>query len=167
MSLTAVAKDLGFYLFIPYLSFAVQGAYIINGNCRNIMNMSQSDQSELWRSVVNRRIPVRLYVRSPTGDLDYVEVAPVVESWDKIPYIKRPIEIHEDAFTSLKNLKVCFNGFVGSIPPAIGNLSALVALSLRKNNLTGTLPGQEFCKLKNLEELDISWKDFFLHAFAT
>nr|GMC74967.1 autophagy protein 5 isoform X1 [Ipomoea batatas] len=54
MSLTAVAKDLGFYLFIPYLSFAVQGAYIINGNCKNIMNMSQSDQSELWRSVVNR-----------------------------------------------------------------------------------------------------------------
>ncbi|XP_031106325.1 receptor-like protein 13 [Ipomoea triloba] len=63
------------------------------------------------------------------------------------------------AFTSLKNLKVLdlsFNGFVGSIPQAIGNLSALVALSLRKNNLTGILHGQEFCKLKNLEELDLS-----------
>ncbi|XP_031106321.1 autophagy protein 5-like [Ipomoea triloba] len=188
MSLTAVAKDLGFYLFIPYLSFAVQGAYIINGNCKNIMNMSQSDQSELWRSVVNRnleaylrvssklklgRIPVRLYVRSPTGDLDYVEVAPVVESWDKIPYIKRPIEIHEDAFTSLKNLKVCFNGFVGSIPPAIGNLSALVALSICHQ---GRTISQELCPVKNFVSLKtsrswisviIAWKDFFLHAFAT
>ncbi|XP_019172021.1 PREDICTED: autophagy protein 5 isoform X1 [Ipomoea nil] len=127
-----------------FINSLKEAAYIINGNCKNIMNMSQSDQSELWRSVVNRnleaylrvssklklgiygddfsikldssksrqsssdgdapspgavktgRIPVRLYVRSSTGDFDYVEDAPVVESWDKISYINRPIEIQED-----------------------------------------------------------------------
>lgn len=30
-----------------------QAAYIINGNCKNVMNMSQPDQVELWRSVLN------------------------------------------------------------------------------------------------------------------
>nr|GME03168.1 expansin-A13-like [Ipomoea batatas] len=126
----------------PERPWNLTAAYIINGNCKNIMNMSQSDQSELWRSVVNRnleaylrvssklklgiygddfsikldsskfrqsssdgdapgavktgRIPVRLYVRSSTGDFEYVEDAPAVESWDKISYINRPIEIHED-----------------------------------------------------------------------
>ncbi|WZZ22185.1 hypothetical protein YC2023_123572 [Brassica napus] len=28
-------------------------AYIINGNCKNVMNMSQSDQEDLWTSVMN------------------------------------------------------------------------------------------------------------------
>lgn len=34
-------------------NFFLQAAYIINGNCKNVMNMSQSDQVELWRSVMN------------------------------------------------------------------------------------------------------------------
>lgn len=29
----------------------LQAAYIINGNCKNVMNMSQPDQLEFWRSV--------------------------------------------------------------------------------------------------------------------
>jgi hypothetical protein len=33
--------------------FWLQAAYIINGNCKNVMNMSQPDQVELWRSVLN------------------------------------------------------------------------------------------------------------------
>lgn len=31
----------------------LQAAYIINGNCKNVMNMSQSDQLELWRSIMD------------------------------------------------------------------------------------------------------------------
>ncbi|CAF1781642.1 hypothetical protein YC2023_119596 [Brassica napus] len=30
-----------------------EAAYIINGNCKNVMNMSQSDQEDLWTSVMN------------------------------------------------------------------------------------------------------------------
>nr|GMC71293.1 probable LRR receptor-like serine/threonine-protein kinase At4g36180 [Ipomoea batatas] len=64
------------------------------------------------------------------------------------------------ALTSLKNLKVLdlsCNELNGSIPPAIGALSALVALSLQENSLGGTLPTEDFCKLKSLEELDLSY----------
>ncbi|MCD9638324.1 autophagy protein 5 [Datura stramonium] len=108
------------------------------------MNMSQSDQLELWRSIMDGnldsylrissklklgivvddfsiqlnisspkspestqnadgtapaktgKIPVRLYVRTINEDFDELEEAPVVESWDKISYINRPVEIHED-----------------------------------------------------------------------
>lgn len=30
-----------------------QADYIINGNCRNVLHMSPSDQVELWRAVVD------------------------------------------------------------------------------------------------------------------
>ncbi|PHU25075.1 Autophagy protein 5 [Capsicum chinense] len=121
-----------------------EAAYIINGNCKNVMNMSQSDQLELWRSIMDGnldtylrissklklvivvddfsiqldmsspkspestqnadgttpaktgRIPVRLYVRAINEDFDELEAAPVVESWDNISYINRPVEIHGD-----------------------------------------------------------------------
>ncbi|KAK4490435.1 hypothetical protein RD792_001112 [Penstemon davidsonii] len=119
-----------------------EAAYIINGNCKNIMNLSQSDQTELWRSVLNGqlelylrvssklkleivnddfslklnssasksrqsnndseavvatrtgKIPVRLYLRNIDEDFDDLEDAPTVDSWDKISYINRPVEIH-------------------------------------------------------------------------
>lgn len=38
----------------------LQAAYIINGNCKNVMNMSQPDQSELWRSVLNGNFVIQL-----------------------------------------------------------------------------------------------------------
>ncbi|CAH9069996.1 unnamed protein product [Cuscuta epithymum] len=140
------AEDTVKWSFINSLK---EAAYIINGNCKNIMNMSQIDQSELWRSVLNcnleaylhvssklklslygddfavkldsykcqqstkidedapvvvnkggtnsqGRVPVRLYVRSSSEDFDCVDDAPVVECWDKISYINRPVEICED-----------------------------------------------------------------------
>ncbi|PNX96772.1 autophagy protein 5-like [Trifolium pratense] len=31
----------------------VEAAYVITGNCKNIMNMSQTDQVDLWGSVLN------------------------------------------------------------------------------------------------------------------
>ncbi|KAI3982991.1 hypothetical protein MKX01_010474, partial [Papaver californicum] len=39
-------------------------AYIINGNSKNVMNMSQIDQFELWRSVLNREMEVYLRISS-------------------------------------------------------------------------------------------------------
>ncbi|KAF3626533.1 Autophagy protein 5 [Capsicum annuum] len=128
----------------PERPWNLTAAYIINGNCKNVMNMSQSDQLELWRSIMDGnldtylrissklklvivvddfsiqlnisspkspestqnadgttpaktgRIPVRLYVRAINEDFDELEAAPVVESWDNISYINRPVEIHGD-----------------------------------------------------------------------
>ncbi|KAK4430479.1 Autophagy protein 5 [Sesamum alatum] len=121
-----------------------EAAYIINGNCKNIMNMSQPDQAELWRSVLNGqlevylhvssklkiyivgddfslklnsstsksnqgvndldatgttmtgRVPVRLYIRSIDEDIDDLEDAPTIGSWEKISYINRPVEVHSE-----------------------------------------------------------------------
>ncbi|XP_010549795.1 PREDICTED: autophagy protein 5 [Tarenaya hassleriana] len=35
-----------------FINSLKEAAYIINGNCKNVMNMSQSDQVELWNSVM-------------------------------------------------------------------------------------------------------------------
>ncbi|XP_075089818.1 autophagy protein 5 isoform X1 [Nicotiana tabacum] len=79
-----------------FINSLKEAAYVINGNCKNVMNMSQPDQLELWRSIMDGRIPVRLYVRTINEDFDDLQDAPAVESWDKISYINRPVEIHGD-----------------------------------------------------------------------
>ncbi|XP_022759389.1 autophagy protein 5 isoform X4 [Durio zibethinus] len=125
-----------------YINSLKEAAYIMNGNCKNVMNMSQSDQLELWHSVMNGnletyqrvssklklatvedehtslcssksqqgfgetdlagqvktgRVPVRLYVWSVSEDFDDLEDMPKVDSWEKISYINRPVEIHKEA----------------------------------------------------------------------
>ncbi|KAE8735857.1 Autophagy protein 5 [Hibiscus syriacus] len=124
-----------------YCSILPRAAYIMNGNFKNVMNMSQSDQSELWHSVMNGnmetyrrvssklklatiddesrslcsqksqqslgetdltaqfktgRVPVRLYVLSVREDLDDLEEMLRNDSWEKISYINRPVEIHKE-----------------------------------------------------------------------
>ncbi|XP_020535784.1 autophagy protein 5 isoform X2 [Jatropha curcas] len=127
-----------------FINSLKEADYIINGNCKNVMNMSQSDQVELWRSVINGnleaylrassklklgmvedeftlkmdslspksqktmveadtagqmkigKIPVRLYIWSVTGDFQYLEDIPKIDSWDKISYINRPVEIRRE-----------------------------------------------------------------------
>ncbi|ONI36301.1 hypothetical protein PRUPE_1G579800 [Prunus persica] len=116
-----------------FINSLKEAAYIINGNCKNVMNMSQPDQVELWRSVLNGnlepyrrvstklklgtvgdeyaaklnlsgetdfsgqvkagRVPVRLYVWSVSEDFEDLEDAPQIDSWDKVSYINRPVEI--------------------------------------------------------------------------
>ncbi|XVE77475.1 hypothetical protein DITRI_Ditri13aG0065700 [Diplodiscus trichospermus] len=130
-----------------------EAAYIINGNCKNVMNMSQSDQLELWHSVMSGnleayqrvssklklaiiedeyatlcstksqqgfgetdlagqvktgRVPVRLYVWSVSEDFDDLEDMPQADSWEKISYINRPVEIHKEGkcFTLCDALKI-------------------------------------------------------------
>lgn len=39
------------------------------------------------------RIPVRLYVWSVSEDFDDLEDLPQIDSWDKVSYINRPLEI--------------------------------------------------------------------------
>ncbi|CAL0315693.1 unnamed protein product [Lupinus luteus] len=36
-----------------FINSLKEAAYVINGNCKNIMNMSQPDQAELWHSVLS------------------------------------------------------------------------------------------------------------------
>lgn len=42
------------------------------------------------------RIPVRLYVWTVGEDFDDIEDAPPIDSWDKVSYINRPVEIHKE-----------------------------------------------------------------------
>nr|CAD1840787.1 unnamed protein product [Ananas comosus var. bracteatus] len=128
-----------------YINSLKEAAYIINGNCKNVMNMSQADQYDLWQSVLKGnldgyikissrlklgpfgddslvrpasspaqhqqqataeheptgsgkpcRTPVRLYVRNIGDDLDDLEDAPIIDSWERISYINRPFEIHKE-----------------------------------------------------------------------
>ncbi|KAI4307705.1 hypothetical protein L6164_030863 [Bauhinia variegata] len=128
-----------------FINSLKEAAYIINGNCKNVMNMSQPDQVELWRSVLKSgnlesyqrvssklklgnfedyymgsfnsspeksqqsagetdmpaevkigRIPVRLYLWTVREDFDDFEDAPQIDSWDKVSYINRPVEIHKE-----------------------------------------------------------------------
>ncbi|KAH9680598.1 Autophagy protein 5 [Citrus sinensis] len=46
-----------------FINSLKEAAYIINGNCKNVMNMSQSDQVELWRSVMNVAGNLEAYLR--------------------------------------------------------------------------------------------------------
>lgn len=39
---------------------------------------------------------MRLYVRSIGDDLDDLEDAPIIDSWERISYINRPFEIHKE-----------------------------------------------------------------------
>ncbi|PSS00272.1 Autophagy protein isoform 2 [Actinidia chinensis var. chinensis] len=142
-----------------FINSLKEAAYIINGNCKNIMNMSQSDQVELWNSVVNGnleafirvssklklgiggdefsdklsslkspqsatetdntglvktgRIPVRLYVCSIHENFDDLEDAPHIDSWDKISYINRPVDVLGEGkcFTLLDAVKTLLPEF--------------------------------------------------------
>ncbi|KAM5574358.1 autophagy protein 5 [Rosa sericea] len=134
-----------------FINSLKEAAYIINGNCKNVMNMSQPDQVELWRSVLNGnleayrrvssklkleavgemnsssprsrssmgeidvsgqvkpgRVPVRLYVWNVSEDFDDLEDAPLIDSWDKVSYINRPVEIQgEGRFFTLHDAVKC------------------------------------------------------------
>lgn len=136
-----------------FINSLKEAAYIINGNCKNVMNMSQSDQVELWHSIMSGnleayqrvssklkfatveddytglcssksqqgfgetdlavqvktgRVPVRLYVWSVSEDFDDLEDLLQADSWEKISYINRPVEIHKEGkgFTLHGALKV-------------------------------------------------------------
>ena len=67
-----------------------------------------------------------------------------IDSWDHI-------EISNGRVTELI-LQIRSLG--GTIPSAIGNLSALTELSLYNNNITGQIPSS-FCNLSNLEEIQV------------
>uniref|UniRef100_A0A2P2JJV9 Autophagy protein 5 n=2 Tax=Rhizophora mucronata TaxID=61149 RepID=A0A2P2JJV9_RHIMU len=145
-----------------FINSLKEADYIINGSCKNIMHMSQSDQLELWRSVMNGsleaylhassklklgavedeyalnmelcspksqktaaeldmarqiktgKIPVRLYLRNLSEDFEDLEDLPPVDSWDKISYINRPLEIHREEgkyFTLHDALKILLPEF--------------------------------------------------------
>ncbi|KAK7300630.1 hypothetical protein RJT34_11478 [Clitoria ternatea] len=127
-----------------FINSLKEAAYVINGNCKNVMNMSQSDQVELWGAVLNGnlesyrrvssklklgifedeytenislalaksqqntgdvdaagqvktgRIPVRLYLWTVNEEFDDFEDAPQIDNWDKVFYINRSVEIHNE-----------------------------------------------------------------------
>ncbi|CAN0913999.1 Autophagy protein 5 [Linum grandiflorum] len=124
-----------------FINSLKEADYIINGNCKNVMHMSQSDQMDLWNSVVNAnmeafirstsklkigtiedefaskfslssqkmtgevdqvastkpgKVPVRLYIWSVSKDFEDLEDAPLIDSWDSVSYINRPVEVHKE-----------------------------------------------------------------------
>lgn len=48
---------------LSWIYFLLQAAYVINGNCKNVMNMSQPDQVELWGSVLNGKTFIFIFYR--------------------------------------------------------------------------------------------------------
>ncbi|GFP82400.1 autophagy protein 5 [Phtheirospermum japonicum] len=50
----------------------------------------------IYCQIISGRIPVRLYVRSIDKDIDDLEDAPVVDSWDNISYINSPVEVPDE-----------------------------------------------------------------------
>ncbi|KAI3446870.1 hypothetical protein Pfo_003535 [Paulownia fortunei] len=58
--------------------------------------------------------------------------------------------------SALEILNLGYNDITGDIPPSIGALTTLKALSFRNNELTGSLPEEGLCMLRKLEELDLS-----------
>ncbi|XVF20471.1 hypothetical protein REPUB_Repub12eG0003000 [Reevesia pubescens] len=143
-----------------FINSLKEAAYIMNGNCKNVMNMSQSDQLELWQSVMNGnleayqrvssklklatvedeytnlcssksqqgfgetdlagqvktgRVPVRLYVWSVSGDFDDLEDMPQVDSWEKISYINRPVEIHTEGKQCFIHKQTCELAFLKAV----------------------------------------------------
>ncbi|KAG5620706.1 hypothetical protein H5410_005924 [Solanum commersonii] len=197
-SLELRSDDVELMGYILTISLAeLQAAYIINGNCKNVMNMSQSDQLELWRSIMDGnldsylrissklkfgilvddfsiqlnisspkspestqnadgpapaktgRIPVRLYVRTINEDFDELEDAPVVESWDRISYINRPVEIHGDGkcFTLYDAITKLLPEFFGEKLPPKDDVSKEVEveqrLSPEETNKSNTEQGGE------------------------
>lgn len=51
------------------------------------------------------RVPVRLYVRCVSEDVDDLEDAPHVDSWEKISYVNQPVEIQGEGKKTLYSLK--------------------------------------------------------------
>ncbi|XP_062168731.1 autophagy protein 5 isoform X2 [Alnus glutinosa] len=47
-----------------FINSLKEAAYIINGNCKSVMNMSQPDQVELWRSVINGNLEAYIRISS-------------------------------------------------------------------------------------------------------
>lgn len=65
-----------------FINSLKEAAYIINGNCKNVMNMSQADQFELWQSVLkgNMESYVRLSSKlklGPVGEDCIVKNSPL------------------------------------------------------------------------------------------
>ncbi|KAL4186343.1 hypothetical protein AMTRI_Chr09g33420 [Amborella trichopoda] len=106
-----------------FINSLKEAAYIMNGNCKCVMNMSQPDQLMLWQSVVKGdlecytrifsrlkfgtigegRIPVRLYLRIVSEKLNDLEDLPPISSWDEIRYINRPVELQKYGVCSLRD----------------------------------------------------------------
>lgn len=166
-----------------FINSLKEAAYIINGNCKNVMNMSQSDQVDLWRSILNvnleaylrvssklklgtvgdnfsfwsnsppsksrqsaietdttgtvktGRIPVRMYVWSVNKDFEDLEDAPYFDSWDKIIYINRPVEIHGEgkSFTLRDAVKMLLPEFFADKPLMNDNISKAAIEDEQKN----------------------------------
>lgn len=60
-----------------FINSLKEAAYVINGNCKNVMNMSQPDQVELWGSVLNGNLEIYQRVASKlklgTFEDEYIE----------------------------------------------------------------------------------------------
>ncbi|KAJ3705309.1 hypothetical protein LUZ61_009014 [Rhynchospora tenuis] len=94
--------------------------------------------------------------KSIISSLSKVSSLRVLDLEDNFDFFKENASVKE--FTALKlevvNLRSC--GFSGYSLPYLGEWSSLKALSLASNSLVGTITSKGLCRLKNLEELDLS-----------
>ena len=61
---------------------------------------------------------------------------------------------------NLEELDLSANGFVGSLPACLNNLTFLRLLDLSRNDFRGTIPSSLFSNLKSLEYISLSYNHF-------
>ncbi|CAH1429661.1 unnamed protein product [Lactuca virosa] len=86
-----------------YINSLKEAAYIIHGSSKNVMNMSQPDQVELWRSVMNGKLETYNRISSKLK-LGIIED----DFSDKVnPSLKAPHTVNEtEATTTLKTSRI-------------------------------------------------------------
>ncbi|XP_024530448.1 autophagy protein 5 [Selaginella moellendorffii] len=99
-----------------FMNTLKEASYIIRGNTKNVMDLTQNDQNNLWSSIVKGdmeehdriaaqfvgpgriegkpgKVPLRLYVRAVNGGLDDPFSLAPVKSWNEVMILTRPVEI--------------------------------------------------------------------------
>ncbi|KAG5529818.1 hypothetical protein RHGRI_030258 [Rhododendron griersonianum] len=105
----SVAVNLEAYLWVSSkLKLGIAGdEFSVKLNSSVLKSQQSAVETDNTGSVKTGRIPVRLYVYNVNEDFDDLEDAPQIDSWDKISYINRPVEIHGEGkcFTLLDAVK--------------------------------------------------------------
>ncbi|CAK9136484.1 unnamed protein product [Ilex paraguariensis] len=96
--------------------------------------------------------------QSGYGLLEYLCIG--LEQFVPILYSLSCVKSEITTLRNLESLHLGYNDMAGEIPPSIGALTSLKALSLTSNKLNGSLPVEGFCKLRCLQELDLSINNF-------
>ncbi|KAJ4807922.1 receptor like protein 9 [Rhynchospora pubera] len=122
----------------------VAGAGFESWSTLNKLKMLDLSYNELNRSIISSLAQV--------PSLRIIDLEGNVNMTGNVP-------VNEFSATNLEVLNLRDCGFNGSLP-YLGDWSSLKAFSVSGNDLYGTITSTGLCRLKNLEELDLSYNNF-------